>query len=399
MKKILFIISGSISAYKSLDLIRNFVNENFEIEVILTKSGQKFITPLSLSSMVKKKIHTDIFSKDNHLENMKHISLTRNSDLVVVCPASANIIAKLAHGYADDLASTTLAASDKKIYVVPSMNRKMWENPANKKNIKTLKKRGVKFIGPVKGSLACGEVGFGRMEDIKIVKKEINNFFDLKNKLLGKKVLITAGATIEAIDPIRYISNFSSGKQGYEIANCLQDYGAKTTLITGLTNIEPPEVHKIIKVNSAEQMFKETINECKNYNNIDLAFLSAAVSDWKIIKSKKKYKKTENVFNKKKFSKNKDILHCVSNLKKKRPKIVCGFAAETNYLIENARKKLVEKNCDFIFANKISNKFNPFGNDYNKITFIGKNNQEVWPKMTKKKVAKKIIDEVAYYLN
>ena len=399
MKKILFIISGSISAYKLLDLLKDLIKEKFDIEVIITKSGQEFLTPLSVSSLINKKIHTDIFSKKNSLSYMKHINLTRNSDLIVVSPASANIIAKLANGYADDLASTTLAASNKKIFIVPAMNKKMWENPANKKNIEELKHRGIKIIGPIKGNLACGETGVGKMENIKIIKNKIKNFFILKKKLKGKKILITAGSTIEAIDPIRYISNFSSGKQGYEIANCAYTYGAETILITGPTNIEPPEVNKIIKVQSAEQMFNESMKICKKYNLIDVAFLAAAVSDWKICKSNKKYKKNENIFKQIKFKENKDILHMISNLKKNRPKIVCGFAAETNSLISNARKKLINKNCDFIFANKISNKFNPLGNDFNQISIIGKNNLKNWSKMSKKRVAEKIIQEVSSYLN
>ena len=335
MKKILFIISGSISAYKSLDLLKDLIKNKFDINIILTKSGEKFLTPLSLSSLINKKIHTDIFSKKESVDHMKHINLTRNSDLVVVCPASANIIAKLANGYADDLASTTLAASNKKIFIVPAMNKKMWENPANKKNIKELIHRGIKIIGPTRGSLACGEIGLGKMEDIKIIKKEINNFFISKKNIKGRKILITAGPTIEAIDPVRYISNFSSGKQGYEIANCAYTYGAETILITGPTSIEPPEVDKIIKVESAEQMFSESMNICKKYSSIDIAFLTAAVSDWKINKKEKKYKKSENIFKQIKFRKNKDILHMISNLKKNRPKIVCGFAAETNSLINN----------------------------------------------------------------
>ena len=398
MKKILFIISGSISAYKSLDLLKYLINENFDIEVILTKSGQKFLTPLSVSSLINKKIHTDIFSKKESLNHMEHINLTRNSDLVVVCPASANIIAKLANGYADDLASTTLAAANKKIFIVPAMNKKMWENPANKKNIKELKNREVKIIGPTKGNLACGEIGFGRMEDIKIIKKNIKDFFYTKKIINKKKILVTAGPTIEAIDPVRYISNFSSGKQGYEIANCAYTYGAETILITGPTYIEPPEVTKLIKVKSAEEMFNESIKICKK-NLIDVAFLTAAVSDWKIKKKDKKYKKNENIFNQIKYKENKDILHMISNLKKKRPKIVCGFAAETNLLINNARKKLLSKKCDFIFANKISDQFNPIGSDFNEISVLGKNKQKNWSKMTKKKLAEKIIKEVSLYLN
>ena len=398
MKKILFIISGSISAYKLLDLLNNLIKEKFHIEVILTKSGQKFLTPLSLSSLINKEIHTDIFSKKESEDHMKHINLTRNSDLIVVCPASANIIAKLANGYADDLASTTLAAANKKIFVVPAMNKKMWENPANKKNIKELKNREIKIIGPVKGNLACGEFGFGRMEEIKIIKNKIKDFFHEKKNIKGKKILITAGPTVEAIDPIRYISNFSSGKQGYEIANCAYTYGAETILITGPTYIEPPEVNKLIKVQSAEEMFNESMKICKK-NLIDIVFLTAAVSDWKINKTNKKYKKDENIFNRIKFKQNKDILHTISSLKKNRPKIVCGFAAETNSLISNARKKLLDKKCDFIFANKIANEFNPIGNDFNEISVLGNNQQKKWGRMTKKKLAEKIIKEVSLHLN
>mgnify|MGYP001211167792 FL=1 len=398
MKKILFIISGSISAYKSLDLLKYLINENFDIEVILTKSGQKFLTPLSVSSLINKRTHTDIFSEEKKIDHMKHINLTRNSDLIVVCPASANIIAKLANGYADDLASTTLAAANKKIFVVPAMNKKMWENPANKKNINELKNREIKIIGPTKGNLACGEIGLGRMEEIKIIKNEIKDFFSKKKNIEGKKILVTAGPTVEAIDPIRYISNFSSGKQGYEIANCAYTYGAETILITGPTYIEPPEVSKLIKVQSAEEMFNESMKICKK-NLIDIAFLTAAVSDWKINKIDKKYKKNENIFNQIKFKENKDILHMISNLKKKRPRIVCGFAAETSSLISNARKKLLNKNCDFIFANKITNQFNPIGNDFNQISVLGKNKQKNWGKMTKKKIAERIIKEISLHLN
>ena len=398
MKKILFIISGSISAYKSLDLLKDLIKEKFHIEVILTKSGQKFLTPLSVSSLINKRTHTDIFSDEKTIDHMKHINLTRNSDLIVVCPASANIIAKLANGYADDLASTTLAAANKKIFVVPAMNKKMWENPANKKNINELKNREIKIIGPTKGNLACGEIGLGRMEEIKIIKNEIKDFFSKKKNIEGKKILVTAGPTVEAIDPIRYISNFSSGKQGYEIANCAYTYGAETILITGPTYIEPPEVSKLIKVQSAEEMFNESMKICKK-NLIDIAFLTAAVSDWKINKIDKKYKKSENIFNQIKFKENKDILHMISNLKKKRPRIVCGFAAETSSLISNARKKLLNKNCDFIFANKITNQFNPIGNDFNQISVLGINKQKNWSKMTKKKIAERIIKEVSLHLN
>ena len=398
-KKILFILSGSISAYKTLDLLRNLVKKNFEVETILTKSGSEFVSPLSISSITKRKIYQNMFSKKKIVDHMEHIQLSRNSDLIVVCPASANIIAKLANGFADDLASTTLAASNKKIFLVPSMNKKMWTNPANQENVKKLKERKINIIGPTEGNLACGEIGIGRMTNIKKIEKEIENFLKIKKIIKDKKILITAGPTFEPIDPIRYIGNFSSGKQGYEIAKAATLYGAKTILITGPTLESAPDIDILVKIQTAQDMLKQTINFCKKFKLIDVAICTAAVSDWKINQSKRKYKKNENIFKKIKFKKNADILESISNLKNFRPKIVCGFSAETNNLILNSRKKLLEKNCDLIFANKISSKFNPMGNQKNQISLIGKNREENWKKMTKGEVGEKIIKEISTYFN
>ena len=398
-KKILFILSGSISAYKTLDLLRNLVKKNFEVETILTKSGSEFVSPLSISSITKRKIYQNMFSKKKMVDHMEHIQLSRNSDLIVVCPASANIIAKLANGFADDLASTTLAASNKKIFLVPSMNKKMWTNPANQENVKKLKERKINIIGPIEGNLACGEIGIGRITNIKKIEKEIEIFFKIKKIIKDKKILITAGPTFEPIDPIRYIGNFSSGKQGYEIAKAATLYGAKTILITGPTLESAPDIDILVKIQTAQDMLKQTINFCKKFKLIDVAICTAAVSDWKINQSKRKYKKNENIFKKIKFKKNADILESISNLKNFRPKIVCGFSAETNNLILNSRKKLLEKNCDLIFANKISSKFNPMGNQKNQISLIGKNREENWKKMTKGEVGEKIIKEISTYFN
>ena len=398
-KKILFILSGSISAYKTLDLLRNLVKKNFEVETILTKSGSEFVSPLSISSITKRKIYQNMFSKKKIVDHMEHIQLSRNSDLIVVCPASANIIAKLANGFADDLASTTLAASNKKIFLVPSMNKKMWTNPANQENVKKLKERKINIIGPTEGNLACGEIGIGRITNIKKIEKEIENFLKIKKIIKDKKILITAGPTFEPIDPIRYIGNFSSGKQGYEIAKAATLYGAKTILITGPTLESAPDIDILVKIQTAQDMLKQAINFCKKFKLIDVAICTAAVSDWKINQSKRKYKKDENIFKKIKFKKNADILESISNLKNFRPKIVCGFSAETNNLILNSRKKLLEKNCDLIFANKISSKFNPMGNQKNQISLIGKNREENWKKMTKGEVGEKIIKEISTYFN
>lgn len=398
-KKILFILCGSISSYKTLDLLRNLVKKNFEVETILTKSGSEFVSPLSISSITKRKIYQNMFSKKKIVDHMEHIQLSRNSDLIVVCPASANIIAKLANGFADDLASTTLAASNKKIFLVPSMNKKMWTNPANQENVKKLKERKINIIGPTEGNLACGEIGIGRMTNIKKIEKEIENFLKIKKIIKDKKILITAGPTFEPIDPIRYIGNFSSGKQGYEIAKAATLYGAKTILITGPTLESAPDIDILVKIQTAQDMLKQAINFCKKFKLIDVAICTAAVSDWKINQSKRKYKKDENIFKKIKFKKNADILESISNLKNFRPKIVCGFSAETNNLILNSRKKLLEKNCDLIFANKISSKFNPMGNQKNQISLIGKNREENWKKMTKGEVGEKIIKEISTYFN
>ena len=399
-RKILFIISGSISAYKTLDLLRKFKDENFDIEVILTKSGSQFVTSLSISSLINKRVHTNAFTKEKDAASyMDHINLSRKSDLVVVCPASANIIAKLANGYADDLASTTLAASNKKIFLVPAMNKQMWANQANTENIKKLKKRKISIIGPIKGNLACGEFGLGRMINIEEIEKKIKNFFNNKEKLLGKKILITAGPTIEQIDPVRFISNFSSGKQGFEIAESANLFGAETILITGPTKESPPEVAKLIKVETADEMYNKSLLICKKYSPIDAAVFSAAVADWKFLKSETKYKKNINLFKKLKVKRNKDILATISNLKKFRPKIVCGFSAETNNLIYNSRKKLLEKKCDLIFANKITKDFNPMNSNFNKLSLIGQNREENWGKMSKQKIGKKIVEEIVNYLN
>ena len=314
-KKILFILCGSISAYKTLDLLRNLVKKNFEVETIITKSGSEFVSPLSISSITKRKIYQNMFSKKKIVDHMEHIQLSRNSDLIVVCPASANIIAKLANGFADDLASTTLAASNKKIFLVPSMNKKMWTNPANQENVKKLKERKINIIGPTEGNLACGEIGIGRITNIKKIEKEIEIFFKIKKIIKDKKILITAGPTFEPIDPIRYIGNFASGKQGYEIAKAATLYGAKTILITGPTLESAPDIDILVKIQTAQDMLKQTINFCKKFKLIDVAICTAAVSDWKINQSKRKYKKNENIFKKIKYKKNADILESISNLK------------------------------------------------------------------------------------
>ena len=393
-KKILLIICGGISAYKSLEIIRILKKQGAQVKSILTKSGKEFVTPLSVASLSKEKVYEDLFSYENETE-MDHISLSRWSDLVLVAPATANTISKLSNGLADDLASTVILASNKDIFLAPAMNVRMWEHPSTKENLHKLKNFGYKIIGPEIGDMACGEYGEGKMtEPLNII-----NYIDvhLKNLNTNKnyKALVTAGPTHEYIDPVRYISNKSSGKQGYEIAKSLKKNGFNTTLISGPTDLEPIPGVNLINVTSAEEMFKATLSNLP----VDVAIFSAAVGDYKIKnKNLEKIKKTENFdLN---LEKNIDILSHISKHNSLRPKIVIGFAAETNNLIKNAKKKLSEKSCDWIIANDVSNSSIGFGSDFNEVSIFYKNmNNEKIPKIEKSILAEKIVKKVIAQLN
>ena len=323
-------------------------------------------------------------------KKMLHIELTRNSDLVVVCPATANTIAKFANGFADDLASTALIASNKQILFMPAMNTEMWNNKINKTNVKLLQKNGVEFVGPDYGYLSCGEVGIGRLKEVNKINEIILNYIKKTKKLSNTKCLVTAGPTIEAIDPVRYISNHSSGIQGYEIAKQLMLNGAKVTLVSGPTNIEPPQNINFIEVKSAKEM-----NLAVKKSNVDIAIFAAAVSDIKPKKEEKikiKKKKLERIM----LKQNPDIIKNISLRKKNRPKIVIGFAAETANYLQNAKKKMFEKKCDMIILNNINKKNNVFGSEYNKVTFVTNNKIEKLPKMTKIDVAKELINKILH---
>ena len=393
-KKILLIICGGISAYKSLEIIRILKKQGAQVKSILTKSGKEFVTPLSVASLSKEKVYEDLFSYENEAK-MDHINLSRWSDLVLVAPATANTISKLSSGLADDLASTVILASNKHIFLAPAMNVRMWEHPSIKENLHKLKNFGYKIIGPETGDMACGEYGEGKMTD----PVDIINYIDthLKNLNTNKnyKALVTAGPTHEYIDPVRYISNKSSGKQGYEIAKSLKKNGFNTTLISGPTDLEPIPGINLINVTSAEEMFKATLSNLP----VDVAIFSAAVGDYKIKnKNLEKIKKTENLdLN---LEKNIDILGHISKHNSLRPKIVIGFAAETNNLIKNATKKLSEKSCDWIIANDVSNSSIGFGSDFNEVSIFYKNmNNEKIPKMEKSILAEKIVKKVIAQLN
>ena len=393
-KKILLIICGGIAAYKSLELIRLLKKRGLEVKTILTEAARKFVTPLSVASLSQEKVYTDLFDYENEKE-MDHISLSRWADLILIAPATANTISKLSNGMADDLASTVTLASNKQVLIAPAMNVRMWEHKSNKENIKKLKEFGYLIIGPETGDMACGEYGEGKMTEPIEIFNYLNKYFDLLNKNKKLKVLITAGPTIETIDPVRFISNRSSGKQGYEIAKAFMNNGYDTTLISGPTNLEPPRNVKLIKINSADQMFEQTINSLP----VDVAIFSAAVSDFKVDKiSKNKIKKTDSVSLR--MIKNKDILDYVSKHNSLRPKLVIGFSAETENIEANSLSKLNEKNCDWIIANDVSNDQIGFGSDYNEVSiFFREKKMEKISKLKKSLLANEIVKKVNLELN
>ena len=382
-KKILFVICGGISAYKCLETIRLFKRNNAEIKTILTKSAKEFVTPLSITSLSQGKVYDDLFDIENETE-MDHIALSRWADVIIIAPATANTISKLSQGSSEDLASTVILASNKQVFLAPAMNVRMWEHQSTQNNLKILKDYGYRLIGPVIGDMACGEYGEGKMSNSIDIYNEISNF--LVNQIKNKKIkaLITAGPTNEYIDPVRFITNKSSGKQGYELAKSLSRRGFETTLISGPTNLKIEDNINLIKVETAEEMFKATQKNLPS----DIAIFSAAVADFKIDKqSTKKIKKKNFTIS---LEKNIDILNYVSNHNSMRPKLVIGFAAETDDLDKNANIKLMSKNCDWIIANDISKKESGFNSDYNEVTIHYKN-----PKFEKEKLSLKKKSEIS----
>jgi len=395
-KKILFIICGGISAYKSLETIRLFKKNGAEIKTILTSSAKEFVTPLSITSLSQGKVYTDLFNVENETE-MDHISLSRWADVIVVAPTTANTISKLAQGTTDDLASTVILASNKDIYLAPAMNVRMWEHKSTKMNLKKLKDYGYKLIGPEIGDMACGEYGEGKMSEPLKIADELNQFFLNQSQNKKFKALVTAGPTNEYIDPVRFITNKSSGKQGYELAKCLSKKGFDTTLISGPTNLEVEKDIKLIKVETADEMFTATQDNLP----VDVAIFSAAVSDFKVKnKSQTKIKKEEALnLN---LEKNIDILNYISNHNSMRPEIVIGFAAETNEVLKNAEEKLNKKNCDWIISNDVSKKNIGFNSDYNEVTIHYKNKSlksEVLPYKRKSEISEEIVDRIIDQLN
>ena len=397
MKKILLIVSGGIAAYRSLDLIREIKRRGDDVTCVLTKSATKFVQPLSFASLSQNKVYTDLFDIENE-SKIGHIKLSRDADLIVLAPATANILAKMVHGISDSLATSILLANNKPLLIAPSMNVKMWNNPATIENIKSLKKNGHIFVGPDDGEMACGEVGSGKMSKVEEIYKEISYLIN-SAPLKGKKALVTSGPTIEPIDPVRFISNRSSGKQGHAIASLLSKLGAETHLITGPVNIPYPDNVKVTEINTANEMLKA----CMSSLPVNISIFAAAVSDWKVVnQSSKKIKKSKNKNSDMNIllEQNPDILRTISENNKNRPELVVGFTLETENLIKSARSKMIEKSCDWIIANNhIQNNESVFDNNMNEVSFLTNNHEENWGLISKKNVAEKLCNKIIDYFD
>ncbi len=390
-KKVLLIVSGGIAAVKSLQLIRDLNKKGISTRCILTHGGAEFVTPVSLAVLSGEKVYEDMFSLIDESE-MGHIELSRNADLVVVAPATAHILARMAAGLTDDLATTALLATDKPVLVAPAMNVRMWEHPATRKNLQLLQQRGVTIIGPEQGEMACGESGMGRMSDPENIVETIDNFFKSSDRLQGKRALVTSGPTYEAIDPVRYIANYSSGKQGHAIAAALARLGADTTLVSGPSNEPDPHGVSVIHVQSAREM----LAACEDALPADIAVCAAAVSDWRSAKvAPSKLKKNVAASPSLELTLNPDILATLSAAGNKRPTIVVGFAAETGDLIKYATQKRLAKGCDWVLANDVSPNTGAFGSQDNTVHLISDQGVQDWPKMSKLAVAKKLAGRIA----
>jgi phosphopantothenoylcysteine decarboxylase/phosphopantothenate--cysteine ligase len=391
-KKILIIVGGGIAAYKTLDLIRLLKKNGAEIKTILTKSGKEFVTSLSITTLTGTKTFENLFDKELE-EEIDHIGLSRWADIIIVMPTTANFMSKLTSGKAEDLATTVILAADKDILLVPAMNVRMWLHKATQKNLEVLQDYGYLFVGPEKGEMACGEFGEGKMSSPRQIFFFLKNYFHKKNIVKDKnlKALVTTGPTREYLDPIRYISNESSGKQGYEIALALDKLGIKTTLIAGPSTFVIPRNIKVKKITSADEM----LSEVKKTLPVDLAVCAAAVADFKPIqKNKNKLKKDKLNFESINFIKNNDILEFISKNNKSRPRIVAGFSAETDDVLRNSIKKLKNKHCDFIFANDVSKKDIGFNSDFNKVSVIDKTGKIKSIKKNKKSLIANTIAQI-----
>lgn len=392
-RSILLIIGGGIAAYKSLELIRELTKRGIGVTAILTKAGEQFVTPLAVAALTGEKVYQDLFSLTDETE-MGHIELSRAADLVVVAPATADLLAKMATGLANDLASTTLLATNKQVLAAPAMNVRMWHHAATRRNIRQLKADGVTFVGPGEGEMACGEYGLGRLAEPLEIAAAIESLLapgDLPLK--GKHVLITAGPTREPIDPVRYISNQSSGKQGYAIAEAAVKLGAQVTLVSGPVSLPIPPGAGMMPVQTAEEMLKAVEQSLP----ADIAIFTAAVADWRVASTaqEKIKKKGDGKPPSLSLAENPDILKTVATRKSGRPKLVVGFAAETENVIAHAQEKLARKGCDLIVANDVSEENGVFGGDANTVHLVSKSGVESWPKLSKAEVATRLMQKLA----
>ena len=394
-KRVLLIIGGGIAAYRSLELIRRLRERGCFVSTCLTKSGREFVTPLSVSALSEQKVHLDLFDLTQESE-MGHIELSRSVDLIIVAPGTADIMSKMANGAANDLASTLLLATDKQILVAPAMNVRMWNHPSTRRNHDTLVADGVKFIGPNEGKMACGDYGPGRMSEPDEIADKAESILR-QGPLNSIRAIITSGPTYEAIDPVRFIGNRSSGAQGSAIASALARLGADVTFITGPSTVNYPDGVKIVKVETADEMFS-AVNEALP---AEVAIFVAAVSDWKIenVQRQKIKKSSGQKAPSLVLAENKDILSYVSNLKQDRPKLVIGFAAESEDILENASTKRGKKGCDWIVANDVSLGSGVMGGKSNKVSLISETNTENWPDMSKENVAERLVEKILKHLN
>jgi phosphopantothenoylcysteine decarboxylase / phosphopantothenate---cysteine ligase len=393
-RRILLIISGGIAAYKSLELIRRLRERGAAVRCITTAAAQRFVTPLSVASLSEDKVYSDLWSLTDESE-MGHIRLSREADLIVVAPASADLIARMAAGLADDLATTALLASDKPVLIAPTMNLMMWAHPATRANLTTLEARGVMQVGPGSGELACGEVGAGRMAEPDDIVAAIERALDGDSRLAGRRAVVTSGPTREPIDPVRYISNHSSGKQGHAIAGALAALGADTMLVSGPTQEPPPAGVRLVPVETAAEM----LAACEAALPVDIAVMAAAVADWRVEGAgRHKLKKDGGEPPVLHLVENPDILATIARRGNDRPALVIGFAAETEDVVENARRKRLRKGCDWILANDVSPGTGTFGGDSNKIHLVDADRVEDWPVMTKREVATRLAERIAQRL-
>ena len=392
-KKILLIIGGGIAAFRSLDLMRRLRERGASVTPVLTPAAEHFVTPLSVSALAASKVYRDLFDLTDEAE-MGHIELSRAADLIVVCPATANLMARMAQGLADDLATTLLLATDTPVMIVPAMNVRMWQHPATQRNLATLTGDGIAVVGPVNGAMACGEFGPGRLTEVPDIIGAIDAHFS-DGPLKGRHALVTSGPTHEPIDPVRYIANRSSGTQGTAIAAALRDLGARVTFVTGPADTSPPAGIDVVRVETAQQM----LNAVTAALPADVAVMAAAVADWRVEnagdrKMKKDGSATAPALT---FAENPDILATVSKAAT-RPKLVVGFAAETDDVIANATAKRLRKGCDWIVANDVSPGTGIMGGTENAVTLITDTGAEDWPRLTKTETARRLADRIARHL-